>query len=498
MDKILWQTLGAFDLVHSSYKWIPAKSLCGKHNTTMQTRIVCRRPWRLKTNIRRNSAHFRKSRVCANKLDVQETNFSFTQFNRRWNHFSRCRFTHGRYSRSHSLGFGDWSILIPYRTEQMDPRKNHGETRRQLSSQTCITPSQCKHTNVIPTNIDHIPSNTTHSGSGAMLFVFEDNEAVIKMIIKGRSATLRHVSRTHRVALDWLLDRINLDSKIKIGYVDTKHQLGDMLTKGNFTRDEWNNLLHLFNISHFSSTCCTKNFSLISCSTVAKRMQDQKEEERVVSKSRPAAMNLSSFTATSSSTASSPIASQNLVMPIASVKPDSRMSSNSFDAASSGSIGVRSTINTSRLWRADHVVLARTPFYSWRLDTCLQVFSSFTTNGTLSAQLCWLRLKHAGWMEKQCKVESLSDMEEARRDVRIMTHEEEREESWEKGKAVFLKRKEHMNRNPTQRHAHAQKQRKERMGKVCKEERKRQRCAWRKNDNKNKTRQTLAVMLRGI
>ena len=30
-----------------------------------------------------------------------------------------------------------------------------------------------------------------------------------------------------------------------------------MLTKGNFTRDEWNNLLHLFNISHFSSTCCT-------------------------------------------------------------------------------------------------------------------------------------------------------------------------------------------------------------------------------------------------
>ena len=37
-----------------------------------------------------------------------------------------------------------------------------------------------KHTNVIPTNIDHIPSNTTHSGSSAMLYVFEDSEAVIK------------------------------------------------------------------------------------------------------------------------------------------------------------------------------------------------------------------------------------------------------------------------------------------------------------------------------
>ena len=181
----------------------------------------------------------------------------------------------------------------------MDPRENHGETRRQLSSQTCITPSQCKHTNVIPTNIDHIPSNTRKSDSSAILYVFEDNEAVIKMIIRGRSPTMRHVSRTHRIPLDWLFDRINLDSKIQIRYIHTKNQLADMLTKGNFTRDEWNNLLHLFNISHFSSTCCTKNFSLISCSTMAKRIQDQREEERVVSKSRRAATNLSSFIATS-------------------------------------------------------------------------------------------------------------------------------------------------------------------------------------------------------
>ena len=70
-----------------------------------------------------------------------------------------------------------------------------------------------KHTNVIPTNIDHIPSNTTHSGPGVMLYVFEDNEAIVRMIIKGRSPTMRHFSRTHRVALDWLFDRINLDSQ---------------------------------------------------------------------------------------------------------------------------------------------------------------------------------------------------------------------------------------------------------------------------------------------
>ena len=77
------------------------------------------------------------------------------------------------------------------------------------------------------------------------------------MIIKSRSPTMRHVSRTHRVALDWLFDRINLDSKIQIKYIDTKNQLADILTKGNFTRDEWNHLLTFFNISHFSSTACT-------------------------------------------------------------------------------------------------------------------------------------------------------------------------------------------------------------------------------------------------
>ena len=90
---------------------------------------------------------------------------------------------------------------------------------------------------------------------------------------------MRHVSRTRRVSLDWLFDRINLDPKIPIRYIDTKHQSADILAKGNFTGDEWNNLLYLFNISHFSSLCCAKNFSLISCTErMAKRMQEQKEK----------------------------------------------------------------------------------------------------------------------------------------------------------------------------------------------------------------------------
>ena len=148
-------------------------------------------------------------------------------------------------------------------------------------------------------NIDYVPSNVQSSHQEALLYVFEDNEAVIKMIIKGRSPTMRLVSRTYRVALEWLFDQINLDTKIQIKYIDTKNQLADIPTRGNFTRDELNHLLCLFNINHFSSTVCSD--------TMAKRSQQDSGGERVTAKSRPM-MNLVARTPShvSSSTSVSP------------------------------------------------------------------------------------------------------------------------------------------------------------------------------------------------
>ena len=139
-------------------------------------------------------------------------------------------------------------------------------------------PIPIKHTNVIPTNIDHLPSNTTHSGSSAMLFVFVDNEAVIKMIIKGKNPTMRHLSRTHRVALGWLFDKMNLDPKIQVRCIDTKHQLADILTKGNFTRDDWDHLFRLLKIIKFSLLSCSH------CFQTACRVSCPREHRRVLLK----------------------------------------------------------------------------------------------------------------------------------------------------------------------------------------------------------------------
>ena len=97
------------------------------------------------------------------------------------------------------------------------------------------------------------------------------------MIIKGRSPTLRHVSRTHSVALVWLFDRINLDSE------DSNpvhwHQT---LTRRHFDKKDTSpvtngTIFFVCSTSAIAALCAVaRNFSLISCTErMAKRMQEQ-------------------------------------------------------------------------------------------------------------------------------------------------------------------------------------------------------------------------------
>ena len=51
--------------------------------------------------------------------------------------------------------------------------------------------------------INHVDPNTILSHHDALLYIVEDSEAEINIDIKERSPTMRHVSRTHRMDLDW-------------------------------------------------------------------------------------------------------------------------------------------------------------------------------------------------------------------------------------------------------------------------------------------------------
>ena len=192
MDKILWRTLGAFDLVHSSHMWVLATLLCGKHSYADQDcfKTLIFQETTQKNNIRRHSVlcgsltFVPRSWMCKEQTSVPQKLKSFLSMQvHAWTVFP------------FSLSRIWWlKYFIRYRTEQMDPREEPN-----MHNYIPI-----KHTNVIPTNVDHTPSNATHSGSSTVLYVHEDNEAAIKMIIEGRSPTMRHDSRAHRVAMDCL------------------------------------------------------------------------------------------------------------------------------------------------------------------------------------------------------------------------------------------------------------------------------------------------------
>ncbi len=80
------------------------------------------------------------------------------------------------------------------------------------------------------------------------IVIFEDNDAVVKICVKGRAPQFRHVLRTHRIDLDWLFERLQSDPDISMRFVGTKEQLADIFTKGSFTAAQWRDLLRLIGV----------------------------------------------------------------------------------------------------------------------------------------------------------------------------------------------------------------------------------------------------------
>ena len=86
--------------------------------------------------------------------------------------------------------------------------------------------------------VDCLPSHVNSSHLEAFLYVFEDNEAVIKMMTKGISlqrdmfpelTELRLIGRS--IEITWT----QKSDQVRRCWGPTR-----IVTKGNFTRDEWN------------------------------------------------------------------------------------------------------------------------------------------------------------------------------------------------------------------------------------------------------------------
>ncbi len=93
------------------------------------------------------------------------------------------------------------------------------------------------------------PRKMTHTQAEnkTQMIICEDNGAVIKICLKGRSQALRHLRRTHRVAVDWIYDMIKANWVV-LEHVNTKFQIADIFTKAIVKSESWLQLTDLAQI----------------------------------------------------------------------------------------------------------------------------------------------------------------------------------------------------------------------------------------------------------
>ena len=172
MDSGLRQTIGQIDFVHSSRKWLPTILSCGQHRSALSTGFIPRLRlwWRghtMRKDMRRSALKDVVTEPARNKRQYPTVLQSLKHFVGCWttngwftcSRFIRC--TAGNCSRNH----------------KSKPKPKGNRDVDQL------------------THVDYLTTDANSSQGESQLYIFEDNEAVIKMI-KGRSPTMRHVPRT--------------------------------------------------------------------------------------------------------------------------------------------------------------------------------------------------------------------------------------------------------------------------------------------------------------
>ena len=130
-----------------------------------------------------------------------------------------------------------------------------------------------------PFGVDYVTPNYKGGSGRAKLHILEDNEAVIQMVIKCRAPNMRHCGRTHRVDLDWLIERIKEDTSMFIRYVNTKQQLADILTKGSFTQAAWEILCRMAQLAP-SRTITSRTLQQQQHKQQPKQKQKQKQPKQ--------------------------------------------------------------------------------------------------------------------------------------------------------------------------------------------------------------------------
>ena len=184
---VMWETR------HSIADWV-----CFKTQTLLEILRTQNQPQEV-------SCVFWKQNICPSQLDVQETDFCLAP---------EIISLDAGFRMDGIPALDLWGMVIEVLRSSdnkvQSKHTSHQETGAVLDSKTKAQKVKRRQKVEQLSEVDYVPTNTHSSQGESQLYIFDDNEAVIRMISKGRSPTMRLVSRTHRVALDWLSDKINV------------------------------------------------------------------------------------------------------------------------------------------------------------------------------------------------------------------------------------------------------------------------------------------------
>ena len=134
--------------------------------------------------------YLRESNICPHQLDVQEANVSIPQFCRIRNHFVGCWTANGWCTCSR---FRDVVIEVLRSTNKTKPPTNPAASANGCETGDCLqnTPKPNKRETV--PNVDHVSTDAPFSQGESRLYIFEGNDAAIKMIKRQMSNRETHV-----------------------------------------------------------------------------------------------------------------------------------------------------------------------------------------------------------------------------------------------------------------------------------------------------------------
>ena len=263
MDQSLWQTLESIDLLHSSYTWIQTVLLCVKHCQTMQTGTVsrlwfCRRSWGFKIYVRWSIVRFWKSTFVPTSWTCKkQTSVSHSSTE------SEIISLDAGLRLDGITALDSWDLIVAVLGNSNQSHKELGDpfmNKREVRSTPHTIQKRKQSQGVINDldNVDFFPQTST-------LLIRKLCCMCLKTMKQWSRWSWREEARQWDMfpePTELLLIGCSIESiwtpRSQTNTLTPKTNSQTYWPRGNFTRDEWNHLLCLFDISHFRFTNCSE------------------------------------------------------------------------------------------------------------------------------------------------------------------------------------------------------------------------------------------------